>query len=121
MNWREFLFSFQGRLSRRSYWLFVLLTLPFLAIAMLIDRGSGNAPLEGPGALLALLLLWPSLAVQVKRWHDRDKSGWWVLITFIPIIGDLWSLVENGFLRGTAGSNRFGPDPLALGPADAGA
>jgi len=55
MNWREFLFSFQGRLSRRSYWLFVLLTLPFLAIAMLIDRGSGNAPLEGPGALLALL------------------------------------------------------------------
>jgi uncharacterized membrane protein YhaH (DUF805 family) len=121
MNWREFLFSFQGRLSRRSYWLFVLLTLPFLAIAMLIDRGSGNAPLEGPGALLALLLLWPSLAVQVKRWHDRDKSGWWVLINFIPIIGDLWSLVENGFLRGTAGSNRFGPDPLVPGAADASA
>ncbi len=111
MNWREFLFSFQGRISRRSYWLFALLTLPFIALVMLINRNAGNPPLQGPGALLSLLLLWPSLAVQVKRWHDRDKSGGWVLITLIPLIGGLWALIENGFLPGTAGSNRFGPDP----------
>jgi uncharacterized membrane protein YhaH (DUF805 family) len=50
--------------------------------------------------------------VQIKRWHDRDKSGWWVLINFIPILGGLWSLIECGFVKGTNGKNRFGPDPL---------
>jgi hypothetical protein len=53
------------------------------------------------------------LAGQAKRWHDRDKSAWWVLVYFIPIIGWLWSFIVAGFLRGTSGYNRFGPDPLA--------
>ena len=59
-----------------------------------------------------LIILWPAFAIQVKRWHDRDKSGWWVLINLIPIIGPLWALVEIGFLTGTEGSNRFGDNPL---------
>jgi len=49
----------------------------------------------------------------VKRYHDRDKSGWWVLIIFLPVIGALWYLIECGFLRGTDGNNAYGPDPLA--------
>ncbi len=53
-----------------------------------------------------------ALAVSVKRCHDRDRSGWFLLIYFIPIIGELWVSIELGFLRGTAGANRFGPDPL---------
>lgn len=52
--------------------------------------------------------------MQIKRWHDLDKSGWWVLINFIPIVGGLWCLVECGFLKGTVGPNRFGPDPLQV-------
>jgi len=68
--------------------------------------------------LCALVLLWPSLAVQAKRWHDRDKSAWWVLINFVPLIGTIWSLVENGFLSGTPEANRFGPNPLASAPAN---
>jgi uncharacterized membrane protein YhaH (DUF805 family) len=57
------------------------------------------------------LIAWPAIAVSAKRWHDRDKSAWWVLIAFIPLIGQLWALVDNGFLRGTRGPNRFGPEP----------
>ena len=62
--------------------------------------------------MIALAILYPSLAVAAKRFHDRDKSGWWILILFIPIIGFIWYLVELGFLPGTPGPNRFGPDPL---------
>lgn len=63
--------------------------------------------------IYSIAILWAGLAVSVKRWHDRDKSGWWILIGLIPVIGTIWVLVENGFLPGTAGPNRFGPDPLA--------
>ena len=61
--------------------------------------------------VLYIPLVWASLAIQVKRWHDVDKSGWWVLINFVPCIGGLWALIENGFFRGTIGPNQFGPDP----------
>lgn len=60
-------------------------------------------------------MLWSSLALQVKRWHDRDKSAWWLLMNFVPFIGAIWVLVECGFLRGTEGQNSYGPDPLAGG------
>ena len=56
-------------------------------------------------------MLWISVAVQCKRWHDRDKSGWWFLINFIPIIGPLWAFIELGCLRGTMGPNLYGADP----------
>jgi hypothetical protein len=62
--------------------------------------------------LLGLVLFWSVIAIQVKRWHDRDKSGWWILINLVPIIGSIWALIDNGFLRGTEGMNRFGEDPL---------
>lgn len=63
-------------------------------------------------AWLAVICICPYFALQIKRWHDRDKSGLWMLIVFVPFIGVLWSLIELGFLRGSAGRNRFGPDPL---------
>ena len=46
-----------------------------------------------------------------KRYHDRGKSGWWYLVTFIPLIGPIWVLIELQFLSGDRGSNRFGPPP----------
>ncbi len=59
-----------------------------------------------------LVFLYSSVVVQIKRWHDRDKKGWWIFINFIPFIGTIWALVENGILKGTKGPNRFGPSRL---------
>ncbi len=58
-----------------------------------------------------ILIIYVSLAIQIKRWHDRNKSGWWVFINAIPYIGIVWSLLELGFPVGTSGPNRFGLDP----------
>ena len=70
----------------------------------------------GPG-LVALanfaIVLWVGLAVQIKRWHDRDKSGWWALLNVIPVIGQIWILIECGLLPGTVGDNRFGGEPAS--------
>ena len=70
------------------------------------------------GNLVALVIVlaavWIGLAVGVKRYHDRGKSGWWVLIALVPVIGGLWYLIECGFLRGTIGPNAYGPDLAAL-------
>ena len=66
-------------------------------------------------SMVLVVALWSGLAVQVKRWHDRDKNGVWVLINLIPIVGSIWALVENGFLDGTQGPNRYGPSPKGIG------
>ncbi|MDB5513054.1 MAG: hypothetical protein JWR08_2537 [Enterovirga sp.] len=110
------LFSFQGRISRKPYWLAVAVFIAVQIVASLLDlilSGSANGILSMVASLVVLVA---SIAVSVKRWHDRDKSGWWYLIIFVPLIGWVWSVVENGFLRGTEGPNRFGPDPLAPPP-----
>ncbi len=62
--------------------------------------------------VVAVLLLttWSSLAISTKRWHDRNKSGWWFFINLIPLIGPLWAIIETGFLRGTYGENYYGSD-----------
>ncbi|MAD39833.1 MAG: hypothetical protein CMO30_03750 [Tistrella sp.] len=65
--------------------------------------------------LFSLAAIWPSLAIGARRCHDRGRSGWFQLIMLIPLIGWIWLLVEIGFLRGTEGPNRFGPDPLHTG------
>jgi uncharacterized membrane protein YhaH (DUF805 family) len=137
LNWREFLFSFRGRASRGQYWVMSMLTVPFLVGAALIDLRAVNGDPEkltllGPGDWLYLVILWPFLAVSARRWHDRNKSGWWtlmllpalffdvsatsvwsIIILALVLIGALWVTVENGMLRGTVGDNRFGPDPAA--------
>ena len=64
-------------------------------------------------SIVGLITIYFALAVYAKRWHDRDKSGWWTLIVLVPFIGAIWLLVECGILEGTRGPNRFGPDPLA--------
>ena len=63
--------------------------------------------------IISLASIYFAFAVYAKRWHDRDKSGWWTLIILVPFIGGIWLLVECGILEGTKGANRYGPDPLA--------
>jgi uncharacterized membrane protein YhaH (DUF805 family) len=122
MNLLRTLFSFRGRAPRSTYWLITLLTTPvlFTQLATMDDDAAGLLP-DGLVAWTAdndLLLSALSLtafvsliSVQVRRWHDRDKSAWWLLINLIPLIGGLWALIENGLLAGTEGANRYGPDP----------
>lgn len=71
-----------------------------------VDAESGLGLLSG---LWSLIILIPSILIYIKRFHDRDKTGWWVLIGLIPIIGAPWLLIELGFLKGTDGPNRYGP------------
>jgi uncharacterized membrane protein YhaH (DUF805 family) len=74
--------------------------------------------------LVSLAFLWPALAIQAKRWHDVDKSAWWILINLVPVVGGLIALVFNGFIAGSPASNQFGPAPAGQsrsGAATAGA
>ena len=106
-------FSLRGRLSRRQYWLYGVLALLGLALIGHVLLDIARVRPRSADLIVNLLLVWPALAVSVKRWHDRDKSGWWVLLNLVPVIGWIWMLIENGFLRGTAGPNHFGDDPLS--------
>ena len=106
-------FDLRGRVSRRQFWLHGVLALVGVALAAHALLGIARVPSQTAELLVNLLLLWPALAVSVKRWHDRDKSGWWVLLNLLPLLGWLWALLDNGLVRGTRGANRYGEDPLA--------
>ncbi|VUD59154.1 Inner membrane protein YhaH [Thalassocella blandensis] len=107
---KELLFSFKGRIGRKLYWLSVLgLFVGMFVFILLLGLIGVSESIVGILTLIVYIpIIWISFAVQIKRWHDRDKSGWWVLITLVPVIGSLWALIENGFLAGDEGPNRFG-------------
>ena len=116
--------DFSGRSRRKEYWMFALLFVIVYAVGFaLLMAGGMSMDATGqaaPGAmfylgagLLGIFVLGsfvPALAVQVRRFHDQDKSGWFVLLNFIPYIGGLIVLVMM-CLEGTKGPNRFGEDP----------
>jgi uncharacterized membrane protein YhaH (DUF805 family) len=132
-------FSFGGRITRQHYWLrYVLLTfaieLAIVIVSVLANRSDFidfvNARSGGPvghaggtgmrfgagggvEAVLSIAMWIGALAGATKRLHDRDRSGWFQFIVFVPLIGAIWLFLETAFLRGTPGPNRFGPDPLA--------
>jgi uncharacterized membrane protein YhaH (DUF805 family) len=113
---QQFYFSAQGRVNRKQWWLRLILPIFVITLVLaFIDTVTGAyEPKTGVGilsSLFALASLIPAILVDIKRWHDRDKSGWWMLIVLVPIIGSIWLLIELGFLAGTPGANRFGPPP----------
>lgn len=106
------IFSFEGRIPRSKFWNIIIVLWLF---SMFLGFVIGATAEASAGVVLIFLMIpiaWVSLATQVKRWHDRDRSGWMVLINFIPILGWLWAFIELGFFKGTEGENQFGPDPL---------
>jgi uncharacterized membrane protein YhaH (DUF805 family) len=120
------LFGFQGRTNRAKFWLvaLALLVIEFIVLGVIGGRAAmSDDPQQalaslGPVAGIVLVIFglavtWITIAVGIKRFHDRNKSGVWILIIFVPVIGGLWYLIECGFLRGTPGPNDYGPDPLA--------
>lgn len=110
--WRM-LFSARGRISRQRFWLWGVGAVLGLGLVLRGLLGVAGVGAVRADAIVNLLLVWPAVVISVKRWHDRGQSGWWVLVALVPVIGWLWMLWANGFLRGTAGTNRFGPPPSA--------
>ncbi len=102
-----------GRIPRATFWKFHAVLYGLLIFAGLLSESKWFPDVAN---LLLRLLMFPlpflAIIVQIKRWHDRDKSGWWVFIALLPVLGVLWMLIECGFTKGTTGQNRFGPDPL---------
>lgn len=110
--------TFQGRARRAEYWWFGLFTFLAQAILDILDKalfgfpnGMGMHETSPLAAIFALATLLPTLAVGVRRLHDVDRSGWWLLIIFLPVIGMI-VLLYWFVCRGTIGPNRFGADPV---------
>jgi uncharacterized membrane protein YhaH (DUF805 family) len=105
---------FSGRARRKEYWLFFLFNLIITLVLGFIDGAAGLASETtgyGPlGGLYALAVLIPGLAVSVRRLHDTDRSGWWLLLFLVPILGALVVLVFM-VLDSQEGSNQYGPNP----------
>lgn len=127
MDFGNLFFSLDGRINRAKFWLGIVILLVAQVVLMLVAGMIFGASMMGemdpsqepslaamlPMLIVVLLLLWPSICIYAKRWHDRDKSGWWTLIALVPFVGAIWMLIECGLLAGTDGPNRFGSDPLA--------
>lgn len=138
------LLSFQGRATRLEYWRWFLMSSVLTAglfvasISIALTEAPGSKILAGVLLAGVPLLLWPGLAVSVRRLHDRNKSGWWAalfwgmpivanalasgwirqgggaigaLLALVTMIVGLWGLVELGFLRGARGLNSYGAEP----------
>jgi len=110
------LFSFYGRIGRQSYWLRGLLLWSFNILATILfsvagDAGSATIPLILVGAAIYVAGFFGSLATTVKRLHDRGRSGWFMLIALIPLVG-IWLIIEVGFISGEPSDNQYG-NPVA--------
>ena len=99
--------TFTGRSSRSAYWWFYLFGLLVVVAALIIDFAIGTYPIIYVVATLALLL--PNLAVLVRRLHDSGRSGWWILIALVPLIGAIVLLVFT--LQGSEPPNQWGSGP----------
>jgi len=110
-SWTWIFLSLKGRLSRRSFWLHGVGGLLLASIYLTLLTGIVGLSRHRADLLANLVLLVPAIAVSAKRWQDRDRSPWWVLVALVPVVGWLWALVDNGFVRGSRGPNRFGPPP----------
>ena len=106
---------FSGRSRRKEYWYFALFCLLIFIALGVVDRPFGFFRIEAGigllGAIFALLMFIPSLAVGVRRLHDTNRRAWFLLLYFIPFLGVIWLLVLCA-LKGTEGDNRYGPDPI---------
>src|SRR5436305_7290547 len=108
--------QFSGRANRSEYWLFVLVFVIIYFVCFIIDYNafwSGQMNIMPLSTIAYLVHFIPGLAVLVRRLHDTDRSGWWLLISLVPVLGSIWLLVLL-CSEGTYGPNEYGPDPNAL-------
>ena len=114
--------NFDGRARRKEYWMFVLIYMIVLIIAMVLDGALGlgfdmgygvTAPYGWLYSIVALVHLIPAWGVLVRRLHDVGKSGWFMLISLVPIIGGIWLLVLL-CTDGDSSENAYGPSPKSV-------
>ena len=118
MNWYLYVLknyaTFSGRARRKEYWMFFLISALISIVLTLLDILLGTYSVEYEAGLFSglysLLILIPSIAVVVRRLHDTDRSGWWILISLIPLIGVIVLFVFM-CLDSQPGTNRFGANP----------
>jgi len=123
--------NFNGRARRSEYWFFVLFNVIFSIVALIIDYLLGtrfdyeqaygqsyiNIHLGYINIFYGLIMFIPGLAVLVRRLHDIGKSGWFVFICLIPLVGPIWLLVLL-FTDSKPGVNQYGPNPKGIGNHD---
>jgi uncharacterized membrane protein YhaH (DUF805 family) len=113
--------DFQGRARRSEFWLwelfliivYAILYVPLFTLGMDGSTGQMNAIGSIIGLILgvfALAIIIPSIAVTVRRLHDTNRSGWWIFLGFVPLIGGIVLLIFY-VLDGTPGPNKYGEDP----------
>ncbi len=111
--------TFSGRAARSEFWWFFLFNMIANAVLSRADGSLFSSGFDNAGPLASFysaIIFIPTLAVQVRRLHDLDKSGWWYLIILVPIVGWIVLLVWN-VSEGTIGDNRFGPSTRSRGPS----
>lgn len=120
----QVLFSPNGRIGRQSYWLASLAVIAvFYLVPLLLVISTGEDRLFSIVLPIAFLLTYvTTVMIQVKRWHDRNKSGFMWLVSLIPLVGAIWVLAECGVAEGTLGPNKYGvgtnPTPFARNEDD---
>ena len=112
------LFSFKGRIPRRTYLgILLVVNLCTLSVRVItypleVSESAGLSDLRlFILCVTCALAMFISLAAQAKRWHDRNKSAWWVLFPLVPYVGVVWWFIECCCLRGSEGDNDYGADP----------
>ena len=114
--------NFDGRARRKEYWMFILIYMIVIIIAMVLDGALGlgfdmgygvTAPYGWIYSIVALVHLIPAWGVLVRRLHDVGKSGWFMLISLVPIIGGIWLLVLL-CTDGDSSENAYGPSPKSV-------
>ncbi|MDO6655237.1 DUF805 domain-containing protein [Anaerobacillus sp. 1_MG-2023] len=103
--------NFQGRARRKEYWMFTLFNVIFSIVLTIVESLADISPFLT--SIYSLFIILPSLAVTVRRLHDTGRSGWWVLIGLIPLIGSLVILVFT-CLDSDVEENRFGKNPKVV-------
>jgi len=143
MNWGQLFFNFNGRVNRAKFWIAALIFAAINVVMAVLDYVTDQSVVfQALNSMLGIVILISSIAVGVKRLHDRNKSGWYLLLFYLVpsilvVIGVLigafvedstiiatvlgllafaigvWAFIEMGCLRGTIGVNQYGPDPVA--------
>ena len=105
--------AFSGRAGRKEYWMFILFDVIAAFVALVLDIMISAASGRNDGCVFYLLYLLasliPTLTVSVRRLHDTGRSGWWLLLSFVPFGGIV--LFAFTLLPGDSGANEYGEDP----------
>lgn len=108
------LFSYQGRFNRAKYWAYSIgIGATSQLISILVSMIVGERFSLIPLVLISLVTMYATICVLIKRSHDLDKSGLFVLLSFVPLV-NLYPAILFMFIKGTDGSNQYGSDPISI-------